>query len=232
MKSDDNVSTSYYDYLINRQKSPWWSNIFSKEKKDSNVKIDPYQLTKDQFEIVELVRNNVSLSSDLKNGVLTISTQDQDPLICKTLADSIRVKLQEFITEYRTNKARKDVEYYEKLAMDAKRDYEKSRQVYSSFSDSNADAFLQSIRSKQEDLENEMQLRYNAYTNFSTQLQASMAKLQERTPAFTILKGASVPVKPAGPKRVIFVLGMMIFAFVVLSIWILRKDIPTLLAER
>ena len=41
--------------------------------------------------------------------------QDQDPLICKTVADSVRNRLQDFITVYRTDKARKDVRYYENL---------------------------------------------------------------------------------------------------------------------
>ena len=40
-----------------------------------------------------------------------------------------------------------------------------------------------------------MQLKYNAYTQVYEQLQLSRAKVQERTPAFTIVQSASVPVK-------------------------------------
>lgn len=42
---------------------------------------------------------------------------DQDPLISATMADSVSMHLQQFITKYRTNKARIDVEHYQKLAM-------------------------------------------------------------------------------------------------------------------
>lgn len=54
---------------------------------------------------------------------------------------------------------------------------------------------LASLQSKQDDMENDMQLKYNAYSAMVTQYQAAKAKVQERTPAFTIVKGAAVPIK-------------------------------------
>ena len=76
--------------------------------------------------------------------------------------------------------------------------------------------------------EYDMQLKFNTYSQLNQQLQAAIAKLQEKTPAFTTLKGAAVPIKPAGPKRMIFVLSMVCVAFVIGTLWTLRKDIPKL----
>ena len=81
---------------------------------------------------------------------------------------------------------------------------------------------LTSIRAKQDDMENDMQLKYNAYSALMTQYQAAKAKVQERTPAFTVVKGASVPLKPTGPKRMLFVIGMCVLAVVVLSIYSIK----------
>ena len=50
------------------------------------------------------------------------------------------------------------------------------------------------------------------------------AKVQERTPAFTVVKGAAVPIKPSGPKRLIFVIGMCFVATLILSLYSI-KDI-------
>lgn len=166
---------------------------------------------------------------DKKNGVITIHTEAQDPLISKSLADSVSSKLQVFITNYRTQKARHDVEYYKALTAKTKADYEKARQLYGSYSDSNMDIVLESVRSKQADLENDMQLKFNAYTAMVTQLQAAEAKLRERTPAFTTLQGASVPIKPAKPRRMIFVLAITMLVFIgdltyVLKGYILGKN--------
>ena len=71
----------------------------------------------------------------------------------KKVADSVRAKLQDFITEYRTNKARNDVEYYRKLTAEAKREYEKARQGYGSYADQNTDVVMQSYKLKESDLE-------------------------------------------------------------------------------
>ena len=73
-------------------------------------------------------------------------------------------------------------------------------------------------------MENDMQLKYNTYTTLNTQLQAAKAKVQERTPAFTVIKGADVPIKPTGPKRMLFVLGMLFLTTIVLCLYSV-KDI-------
>jgi uncharacterized protein involved in exopolysaccharide biosynthesis len=57
----------------------------------------------------------------------------------------------------------------------------------------------------------------------NTQMQAARAKLQEATPAFTVIETASVPIKPAGPKRMIISIAMMILSFFVLSGWYIIK---------
>ena len=136
----------------------------------------------------------------------------------------MRNKLQDFITEYRTNKARTDLEYYRKLRDEAKLNYEKARRLYGSYADANSEVVLESYRAKQNDLENDMQLKYNNYTAMVTQYQAAKAKVQERTPAFTMLKGANVPIRPAGPKRMLFVVAMLLLATIAISIYAI-KDI-------
>ncbi|MBR5730201.1 MAG: chain-length determining protein [Prevotella sp.] len=230
---DGEIKTTYYDYLKKHQKSPWWNkviypikNLFKSKEKEfvqTGGKINPYKLSRKDDEIAGAVRNNISLSIDKKNAVISINTKAQDALICKTLADSMRLKLQAFITEYRTNKVRNDLNYYRKLMEEAKASYEKARRLYGSYSDANTDVVLESYRAKQNDLENDMQLKYNNYTAMVTQYQAAKAKVQERTPAFTMIKGAAVPVKPSGPKRMIFVLIMLFLSFIATCSYILIK---------
>ena len=96
--------------------------------------------------------------------------------------------------------------------------------------DANTNVKLRSVELKMEDVENDMQLKFNTYTNLNNQLQAAKAKVQERTPAFTILKGAAVPIKPAGPKRMIFVAVMTLLTFLGTIVWIIRKEISEVFA--
>lgn len=223
--TSDGRNYSYSDYLANHQKTSWISKKLNKEETVTLDTISPYHLTKGQSKIAETIRKNISLKVDTKDGVITITATSQDPLVCKTVADSLRTKLKEFITTYRTDKARKDVAYYRKIELEAQAAYEKARKEYAKFSDANQDVILQSIQSKTEDLENDMQLKYNTYSSAKNQYDAAKAKLQETTPVFTILKGASVPVKPAGPKRMMFVFITFVITNILLTIYALRKDI-------
>lgn len=225
---DGEIDTNYYDYLKNYQKETiWfipfqWLNQLIPSKQGGSSEFNPYHLSRTDDNICGLIRDNISIDFDKKTTIISIGVTSQDPLISKILADSIMSRLQDFITDYRTNKARTDYDYYKKLTMNAKHEYEKARQAYGSLSDANTKTALRSVELKIEDMENDMQLKFNAYTTMNTQMEAAKAKVQERTPAFTILKGAAVPVKPTGPKRMLFVIGMVLLAFIVISVYSIR----------
>ena len=116
-----------------------------------------------------------------------------------------------------------DYEYYKKLCEQAKVDYENALSKYAASADAHTNMILTTYQAKVESLENDMQAKYNIYTAMSAQMQASQAKLQEVTPAFTVIESASIPHKPAGPKRMIISIFMMIMAFFVMSGIILMK---------
>lgn len=229
---DGKINTTYYNYLSTMQKAPWWKkhsikSLFSSDKgtKGKQQKVNPFMLTKKQDEVAKSIGSLIKCNVDKKDYVISISVDDQDPLICATVADTVRQRLQQFITEYRTSKARTDLEYYQRLCKDAKEKYEKVRRTYGSYSDANQDVILESYKLKENDLENEMQLLYNNYTALTTQVQQAQAKLLMQTPAFTTLQNASVPLKPTGPKRMIFALGMTLLAFLIITFFSVRKVI-------
>ncbi|MBR6194834.1 MAG: chain-length determining protein [Prevotella sp.] len=231
--ADGEINTNYHDYLAKYQEYPWWEypiewirKMLPKSPQGGSASgYDPYYLSRREDGIMGVARDNIQFSIDKKTDVITISVTAQDALIAKTMADSVTKRLQWFITDYRTNKARVDYEYYKQLASEAKQEYERTRQRYASMSDANTNIAMRSVELKLEDMENDMQLKFNAYTALSTQLQAAKAKVQERTPAFTIIKGASVPVKPTGPKRMLFVLGMIFLAFFGTIAYIIKDEI-------
>ncbi len=235
---DGKINTTYYKYLRLFQKAPWWQKpgIWLREAFQSNEdnlkgkdeKVNPRRLTRDEDAIATSIRKSMNCDVDKKTNVISIEVKAQDPYIAAQMADTVKTRLQAFITRYRTNKSRRDLKYIEKLHAEAKADYTKARQRYAAFSDANMDAELQSVASKQEDMENEMQLKYNIYTQVSQQLQVAKAKLQESTPAFTVIQQASVPVE-ASNMRKIYILFMFMFLGALTRMVVLaiqhRKDI-------
>ena len=235
INKDGSINTNYYDYLNHKQKDAWWNKIkgYIMELIDptpltnfrGTEKVDIFSMSKKQQDIAAKIKKNINCEIDQKTYAITISVKDQDPKICATIADSTRQHLQNFIIDYRTNKAKNDYAYYNNLCNKAKKEYEEARRKYASSSDANMDVSLTSVRSKIDDLENDMQLKYNIYSSMNTQKQAALAKIQEKTPAFTTLQSATVPIKPAGPKRMLMSIAMAMLAFIVMSVYFLRKNI-------
>ena len=196
-------------------------NLIEKLKDEDNPgpghKVDPFRLTKKEDEVAKSIKENLSCEVDKKTNVITITVTDQDPLIAATIADSVQSHLQEAITDYRTKKARIDLEYMNKLLTEARKQYDKARQLYATYADANQEVMLQSYRSKEEDLENDMQLKYNIYQQVVEQRQLAQAKLQERTPAFTIIQRATVPIKHSSRPKVITLAIWMFLGFMLRS---------------
>lgn len=229
---DNKIEDNLYNYMYYHTKQPWWDklitnvkNIFKKSGVSQKVKFDPYKPTKRDFDVMEQLRGSIALKVDKKTGAITITTTTQDPLISKTLADSVREHLQLFITEYRTKKAKKDVEYYEKLVKKSQADYETKRQAYANFADGHQHSNLITNQSKKDALEKDANILYENYGILNSQLQAAKARVQERTPAFMVIKGAEVPLKPTAPKRVVFVLMITFLTFCGTTLFVLRKII-------
>ena len=223
---NDKTFITYYDYLKNEWREPWWKDFFGlmapEKKKDTLV--NNFELTGEQARIAAMINKNVVCLIDKKTGLISIKVKTQDPYIAALLADSVKTRLQDFLTEYRTQKSRHELEYAEMLHAQAKKDYEHARQKYVEFVDANQDVILESIRQKQTDLENDLQLQYNNYNTLSAQVLAYKAKVQEATPSFTTLQRATVPLGPAGPNDILIVFAYLFVAFFLTTIWILYKE--------
>jgi hypothetical protein len=232
---------TYYEYLTTEQKSAWWSVAIRgakrwvisllKEPEPESDKVDPFRLTKKQTDVVEVINKKIVCDIDQKTMVISIEVTDQDPLICATMADSVKMRLQKAITDYRTSKARVDLEYNKKLYVEAQARYENASKAYVLFADGNQKAFLQSVRQKRSDLEDEMSLLRSVCQQLGSQVQQAEMKVQEDTPAFTTLQNATVPVEKAGPGRAKIVLVFLFLAFLATSAWAFYKedDLKTLL---
>ena len=236
----------YQDYIENHQRTAIYEypmKMVSKiveaikaddEAKDGNHRPDPHDLTYAEDKVARTIQKKIQCVVDKKTSLISITVEDQDPKIAATIADSVQVHLQRTITEYRTKKARNDLKYMEKLRDEAYSQYQMKRQKYSSFADSNNGLVMQSVQAILNELENDMQLKYNIYERVEEQLQLARAKVQERTPAFSIVQGARVPVAHAGMSKIVILFLWMILGLLLRSIILgykNRRNLFTLRAE-
>lgn len=231
---DEKIDTTLYCYLNNHQRISWWSyiisvpvkslgwviSLFAKEE-EGETALDPFQLTKKEADTAKELSERINVSVDKKTGVTTLSVTMQDARISACLTDTVVHRLQDYITEYRTTKARQDFQFQEKLFERKKKEYEKAQENYAKFADANKNIILLSYRAEQERLENEMRLAYQVYTSVAQQLQMAEAKLQEITPVYTVIEPATIPIKAAKPRKAFMLLGIMLLTGLCCVSWIL-----------
>lgn len=239
---EGDISTNYFTYIKNHQKKnklTWpFRFVMSKIKglfaeKDETPRIEaggqggvnPFLMNEKDFDLMQGIMGRIKCSVDKKNYVISITVKDQDPLVCAVMADSVKRHLQDFIIQYRTSKASEDVAHYQHMRDSAEVEYNIAMGNYSRFCDTHRNIVLQSYQSIQNKLENDLALKQNSLSVMETQLQSSKLKLQEKTPAFTTLKSAVVPVRPAGPKRLMFVIMMLILASMGTAVWLCKEEI-------
>lgn len=242
--ADGTIDARYYDYLLKMQKHPFWwypkawvGGLMMKIRGEGiggrptetgdNIgkEFDPFWLNKRQLDVLAAMQANIKCSVDKKTDVITIQVLDQDPLICACMADTVSLALQNFVTEYRTKKARTDADYYQKMVEEANLAYLQAEEEYTRYADSHLGTNQERYRTELSRLSNVMNQKQSIYNTFQQQHIAATAKLQERTPIYTTIQSASVPDKPSSPKRMLFVLGMLIMISLGIAIWLVREHL-------
>ncbi|MDE6265963.1 MAG: chain-length determining protein [Muribaculaceae bacterium] len=229
---EDPKEMTVQEYLEKETRSAWWSYIMKAPFKlialissDGEVggehKLNNFQLTKREDKLVQALQRCISTSVDNKTSVVTISVQMQDPLVSAMLADTVVARLQTYITAYRTNKARQDLEYAMKLNEEARQNYYDAQQRYADYLDRNQGLALHSAQTTRERLQNEASLAFNLYNQTAQQVQMAQAKVQETTPVYAVIEPASVPVKASAPRKSLILVGFTFLAFVACAVWVL-----------
>lgn len=223
--------TMTLNVYLDEESSPWWSyviglpgmviggvkSLFTEEESElvpsDKANLGTIELSKKESKKIESLKKKILASVDKKISMTTVSVTLQNPKVAAVVADSVVRKLQEYIIDYRTSKAKEDCLYLERLFKERQQEYYDAQKKYADYMDSHDNIILQSVRAEQERLQNDMSLAYQVYSQVANQLQVARAKVQEEKPVFAVVEPAVIPLYPSGTSRKIYVL-----AFIFLSV--------------
>ena len=246
VSQDKQIDTTFTAYL-DEQKSSWMGyvlkapgmaisgikSLFSdKEEKTATIQKGAIELNEKDAAKLGSLRQAITVEADKKTAITTLSVTLQDPKVTATMADSVVSKLQQYITAYRTRKAKEDCQYLEKLYKERQQEYYDAQQRYARYVDANSNVVFQSTLAERERLQNDMNLAYQVYSQVAQQLQVARAKVQEEKPVFAVVEPAVVPLNPSGTSRKVIVLGFLFLAVAFTGAWeLLGKKYWQLLKE-
>lgn len=236
--------TMTLNVYLDEESSPWWSyviglpgmviggvkSLFTEEESESvpsdKANLGTIELSKKESEKIEALKKKILASVDKKTSMTTVSVTLQNPKVAAVVADSVVRKLQEYIIDYRTTKAKEDCLYLERLFKERQQEYYDAQKKYADYMDSHDNIILQSVRAEQERLQNDMSLAYQVYSQVANQLQVARAKVQEEKPVFAVVEPAVIPLYPSGTSRKIYVLASIFLSVCIVISWkLLGEDI-------
>lgn len=238
VSQDKQIDTTFSAYL-DEQKSSWIGyvlktpgmaikgikSLFSdEEEKTATVQEGAIELNEEDAAKLKGLRKLITAEVDKKTAITTLTVTLQDPKVTATVADSIIYKLQQYITNYRTRKAKEDCQYLEMLYKERQEEYYAAQQRYARYVDANSNVVFQSTMAERERLQNDMNLAYQVYSQVAQQLQVARAKVQEEKPVFAVVEPAVVPLYPSGISRKIIVVGFVFLAVVLTGAWMLLGE--------
>ena len=222
---------------LDEESSPWWSyviglpgmviggvkSLFTEEESElvpsDKANLGTIELSKKESKKIESLKKKILASVDKKTSMTTVSVTLQNPKVAAVVADSVVRKLQEYIIDYRTSKAKEDCLYLERLFKERQQEYYDAQKKYADYMDSHDNIILQSVRAEQERLQNDMSLAYQVYSQVANQLQVARAKVQEEKPVFAVVEPAVIPLYPSGTSRKIYVLAFIFLSVCIVISW-------------
>lgn len=182
--------------------------------------VNVFQLTKRQNNIVNYLRKSIIAEVNGKTGEITITVTMNNPVVAATIADSVCTRLQAFIIDYRTKKAREDFAYYQKLADEAYAKYKQTTSAYAYYQDHNRGLILNAVISEGSRLQNEVTIATQVYMQMKQQAEMARTKVQEEKPIFAVIHPASVPLSPSNSRAKVLVI-FTFFGFCLSLAWTL-----------
>lgn len=148
-------------------------------------------------------------------GTLTIevNTRMPDPMAAVQLNAYVADMVQEYLIDYRIQKARENLIFIEGLYEEAEERYEQAIEELAIFRDTNKGTLTALAQTEQERLTNKRDLSYSLYSSVASRLEEARSRMNEDTPIYTTFQDPIFPTQPSSANIMILPASIIIGIF-------------------
>ena len=183
------------------------------------------RLSAHQQELAEDISERINAKFDTRSGIITIAAKMPDASVAAAVAQIAMTYLTQYVTNYRTGKARQDLHFYSQQLAEARQRYHTAQFKVFRYNDSHQHVVMLATTMDRQRMEAELTIAQTVYTELSRQYEQSKLKVQARTPVFKVLEPPNVPLKRVSPKRTVFVLLFALLGLVSGSLYVLIRAV-------
>jgi LPS O-antigen subunit length determinant protein (WzzB/FepE family) len=197
----------------------WFSSTPKTDLARAKSRPKTIRLTQEQQDLLEDIQQRVGAQMDTRSGVITVSAQMPDPVAVAAVTDITLDYLTRYVSNYRTEKVRRDLDFYTNRVKEAKRRFERAQYHMFQYNDQHKYMVVQAATMEKQRIEAELTISQVVYTELAKQFEQAKIKVQEQTPVFKILEPAKIPLKRSSPRRTVMVILYTLAGFVIGSLY-------------
>jgi len=177
-------------------------------------------LTPKESRVIKRVYNKLYLNYNSKDGYLSLSFTSKEPEFSAELVIEAQKLLQRYITKFKIEKVRSNLEFVEKSFDEAKLNFDNKQAELAKFRDSNKGLSSAIAKTQEEKLTSEYNLLLGIYTEIAKQKEQAKIAVTETIPVLTIIQPASVPSEKSSPNRLMMLLIYSFIGFCMSVFWV------------
>jgi uncharacterized protein involved in exopolysaccharide biosynthesis len=193
---------------------------------------DTFELTEKQKEVQKIMEKNIGVTYEERDGYVTVFSNMPDDYAAAQLAKKTQMLLQRYITEFKVEKAKSNLEFIQQRYDEAKVKYRQAQEQLAVFRDHNKNVSTAVVRTEQERLTAEYSLVFGVFSELAKKLEQAKLEVKEETPVFTIIKPVSVPSEKSKPKRFLIVCIFVFMGLVLGVVIVLGRDYADLVKSK
>ena len=149
--------------------------------------------------VANKVAGYISIEREPQSGFIIIGVALPDPNASTEMVILVKNLLQDYVIDYRTEKAKSNLQFIEGQYEEAKLEFELIQDSLARFQDQNVNPSRQSLIIQQERLQFEVDMAFALYSNIGRRYQEAQITVQEVTPVFRVQEPATIPTRPSQP---------------------------------
>jgi uncharacterized protein involved in exopolysaccharide biosynthesis len=170
-------------------------------------------MTEAEYAAVYALGNIVSIAPILETYSVNISAKMPEPVAAAQVASAVEQLLQKYIIEFKTQKAKENLEFIQERFVEAEANYQEKRERLARFQDANKSLNSAVAQVRKTKLEEESTAAFEVYVSLTQQLEQARISVKENTPVFMVLEPVAIPMEPVGMGRSMIVLIFIFLGF-------------------
>ncbi|CEA15257.1 hypothetical protein ING2E5B_0490 [Fermentimonas caenicola] len=184
-----------------------------------------FNLSAKERRVYNAIQGAIQINLNSREGSVTLGYTFPEPKVAAEVTDKIYNTLEEYVSQFKSEKLNDNLEFIEKSYETAREDFLNAQDRLSSFQDANRGLTTASARSMEARLRNEYDIAYTIYRELATQREQAKIAVKENQTILTLVNPPVVPLVKSAPRRSIIIVGFLLLGVVISVGWVLISPV-------